>query len=143
LWRAPHPFGAIALAALALVVVPPGSAAAAGLDDLADQWLPRSDGAEWTYSWSNSTYSPTPSGQLRRLAETRMLAGRLRRALLARDAEQIARLLERFRDAASDPASRRLLSDQALAGYARSLQQLNDAYADVQREQAALDRKLR
>jgi hypothetical protein len=42
-------------------------ASAAGLDDVADQWLPRSDGAEWTYSWSNSAYSPTPRTERYRL----------------------------------------------------------------------------
>jgi hypothetical protein len=35
-----------------------GPANAQGLEDPADQWLPRSDGASWTYSWSNNTYSP-------------------------------------------------------------------------------------
>ena len=31
-----------------------------GPHDPADQWLPRTDGAEWVYSWSNSDYQPTP-----------------------------------------------------------------------------------
>ena len=38
----------------------PASADAAALDDPAEQWLPRSDGAEWVYEWSNSAYSPAP-----------------------------------------------------------------------------------
>jgi hypothetical protein len=38
----------------------PGSALAADPSDLSDQWLPRSDGAQWVYEWSNSDYSPTP-----------------------------------------------------------------------------------
>jgi hypothetical protein len=37
-----------------------GAAAAQGLDDLSDQWLPRADGAEWVYQWSNSDYMPSP-----------------------------------------------------------------------------------
>ena len=36
----------------------PVSASAQALEDPADQWLPRSDGASWTYAWSNSAYSP-------------------------------------------------------------------------------------
>lgn len=38
----------------------PAAASAAGVSDLADQWLPRTDGAEWVWSWSNSEYLPTP-----------------------------------------------------------------------------------
>src|SRR5688572_12499469 len=37
-----------------------GPANAQDLEDPAAQWLPRSDGASWTYTWSNSTYSPAP-----------------------------------------------------------------------------------
>ena len=72
-----------------------------------------------------------------------MLARELRRALLVEDAERVARLLGRFRDAVSDRGAQRLLSDRALARYARRLEELGDAYADVQREHAALDRSLR
>src|SRR4051794_35365732 len=38
----------------------PAAALAGPLDDPAHQWLPRSDGATWTYAWSNSTYQPAP-----------------------------------------------------------------------------------
>ena len=38
----------------------PAAALAGPLDDPANQWLPRTDGASWTYSWSNSTYQPSP-----------------------------------------------------------------------------------
>ena len=41
------------------VLLSPGTASA-DLDDLSDQWLPRTDGAAWTYEWSDSEYSPTP-----------------------------------------------------------------------------------
>src|SRR5687768_18397742 len=59
---------AAAVAALLLaVLLAPRPAAAAGLDDVSDQWLPRSDGAEWTYSWSNSAYSPLPRTERYRL----------------------------------------------------------------------------
>jgi hypothetical protein len=37
----------------------PATALAQGIDDLGDQWLPRSDGARWVYHWANSDYSPT------------------------------------------------------------------------------------
>ena len=40
----------------AAAIAPP--AAAAGLDDVSDQWLPASDGAEWVYAWNNSDYQP-------------------------------------------------------------------------------------
>ena len=44
------------LLASALLVAP----ARADLFDTTDQWLPRSDGAEWTWSWWNTDYAPTP-----------------------------------------------------------------------------------
>ena len=61
-----NPIAGIAIALLVLAVLPAG-AGAAGLDDPADQWLPRSDGAEWTYSWSNTPYSPAPRSEIYRL----------------------------------------------------------------------------
>jgi hypothetical protein len=48
-------------AALLMLVAIPSAAAAAGLNDPVDQWLPSSDGATWTYQWSDSAYSPTPT----------------------------------------------------------------------------------
>src|SRR5262245_18863610 len=48
--------------ALLVLLLLPGAALAA--DELADQWLPRSDGAEWLYEWTNSDYSPTPRREL-------------------------------------------------------------------------------
>ena len=86
---------------------------------------------------------PAHGDQVRRLTGTRSLAGRLRRALLDQDAERVARLLKQFRRTASERRSRGLLADQALARYIRRLHELNDAYADVQREQVALDGRLR
>lgn len=86
---------------------------------------------------------PAHDDQVRRLGVTRRLAGRLRRALIAQDAERVAVLLKRFRRTASDRRSPRLPADQALARYTRRLEQLNEAYADVQREQTKLDRGLR
>src|SRR3954454_2134707 len=67
---------ALAVLGLCLLAVP--AAGAAGLDDDADQWLPRSDGAEWTYAWSNSAYSPTPRVERYRLQSRRNTAFRLR-----------------------------------------------------------------
>lgn len=45
------------LAALCVVVLP-ASASGASLTDPADQWLPSSDGATWTFEWSNSGHAP-------------------------------------------------------------------------------------
>jgi hypothetical protein len=58
--RVPTAGIAVAVLVLAVVASRPGPAGAQGLEDPADQWLPRSDGASWTYAWSNSTYSPAP-----------------------------------------------------------------------------------
>jgi hypothetical protein len=49
--------GLIALVAVALACQA-APAGAAGLDDPAAQWLPRTDGAAWVYQWSNSAFSP-------------------------------------------------------------------------------------
>lgn len=38
-----------------------GSASAATDLDPGDQWLPASDGATWTYRWSDSAYAPQPT----------------------------------------------------------------------------------
>jgi hypothetical protein len=48
--------------ATALVVLAawPAAASAVDLDDPATQWLPRSDGATWTYQWSNSAFASVP-----------------------------------------------------------------------------------
>ena len=35
-------------------------AALADLSNTRDQWMPYSDGAQWTYQWSDSQYQPTP-----------------------------------------------------------------------------------
>ncbi|MEX2196158.1 MAG: hypothetical protein WD844_12810 [Thermoleophilaceae bacterium] len=48
------------LCGVTLLLVFPGSATAAGIDP-ADQWLPSSEGATWTYSWSDSAYAPQPT----------------------------------------------------------------------------------
>jgi hypothetical protein len=50
----------LAALAFALLLLPAGSARAAGLDDPAEQWLPYTDTADWVYAWSDSAYSPTP-----------------------------------------------------------------------------------
>jgi hypothetical protein len=48
----------VALVLLLLFSAP--SAMAASVEDPADQWLPRTDDAEWTYQWFDSDYQPTP-----------------------------------------------------------------------------------
>ena len=71
--------GSRAAVAAALALACTGSpAAAAGVDDLADQWLPRSTGAEWTYTWSDSAYSPTPRTERYRLQARSGTSFRLR-----------------------------------------------------------------
>src|SRR4051812_35425372 len=54
------------------------SATAVAADDLSDQWLPRSDGAEWLYEWSNSDYSPTPRRELYKVQSRAGTAFRIR-----------------------------------------------------------------
>ena len=81
--------------------------------------------------------------QIRRLDATRRLAGELWRGLEREDAEQVARVLKRFRAASSDDGGRRRLSAEGLAAYSRMLKQLREDYADVRREQLRLDRSLR
>jgi hypothetical protein len=50
------------LGAVALVLlVAPGAAAGAGLDDPVNQWLPSSDDATWTYVWTDSVHARTPT----------------------------------------------------------------------------------
>jgi hypothetical protein len=73
------PIAAIAIALLTAAALPTtGSAGASGLDDPADQWLPRSDGAEWVYRWSNSRYSPAPRTEHYRMESRANTAFRLR-----------------------------------------------------------------
>jgi hypothetical protein len=59
----------VAAALTCLFLLPAAALASGSLEDPADQWLPRSDGAEWTYAWANSDYSPTP-----RIEKYRILA---------------------------------------------------------------------
>ncbi|HET6551743.1 MAG TPA: hypothetical protein VFG79_24965 [Solirubrobacter sp.] len=80
--------------------------------------------------------------QIRRLDATRVLSVRLRRALEANDAKGVARLLRRFRRTAPDRRPRRALARRAIADYQRRYRQLNDAYADVSRENVRLNRTL-
>jgi hypothetical protein len=73
--RSSHLIAGIAIALLALASAPAGAAVP---EDPADQWLPRSDDAEWTYVWSNSGYSPTPRTEHYRLQARSGTAFRLR-----------------------------------------------------------------
>jgi hypothetical protein len=50
----------LAVTAAVLLAAAPAAASAADLNDPVAQWLPSSDGAEWTYAWSDSAYSPAP-----------------------------------------------------------------------------------
>lgn len=62
---APRVFGACC--ALTWLLLLPAFAGAAAPDDPSEQWLPRSDGAEWLYQWSDSAYSATPRRELYKL----------------------------------------------------------------------------
>lgn len=84
--------------------------------------------------------SPVHEEQVRRLEATRRLAGRLRRALRAQDAERVSVLLKRFRSVAPEPDARRRLTNQAVVRYNRRLKRVVAAYADVQQEQTRLAR---
>jgi hypothetical protein len=44
-----------------LLLVVPGAASAASLEDPFNQWLPDSDAASWTYEWTDSEYAQTPT----------------------------------------------------------------------------------
>jgi hypothetical protein len=85
---------------------------------------------------------PAHGDQIARLTATRSLAVQLHDALVAQDAQGVARLLDRFRSAASARRSRTKLAARAVDAYNRRLQALNGAYAAVQREQVRLDRTL-
>jgi hypothetical protein len=78
--------------------------------------------------------------QLRALGRTRSYAGRLRAALVDRDAQQVARLLEEFRRRPGSSKPRRKLAREAITRYNRRYQSLNDAYIEVRREEARLDK---
>lgn len=79
---------------------------------------------------------PTHDAQVARLSRTRRLSAKLRRALLDQDARALATALKRFRKGAPAPSGR--LARQAIKQYDRRYKQLNDAYADVTREQKRL-----
>src|SRR3954454_19347025 len=49
------------LAALVSLALFSASAFAASLEDPFNQWLPDSDAASWTYSWTDSQYATTPT----------------------------------------------------------------------------------
>jgi hypothetical protein len=49
----------LAAGSVLLLALLPARALAADVDDVSDQWLPRSDGASWTYSWHDTAYAPT------------------------------------------------------------------------------------
>jgi hypothetical protein len=55
----------------------PAFAGASAPDDPSEQWLPRSDGAEWVYEWSDSAYSPTPRRERYRIESRRGTSFRL------------------------------------------------------------------
>jgi hypothetical protein len=78
--------------------------------------------------------------QVRALARTRSYSGRLRAALIDRDAQLVARLLKEFRRRPGASKPRRRLARQAIARYNRRYQSLNDAYVEVRREEARLDK---
>ena len=85
---------------------------------------------------------PQHGDQVRRLTATQQLTRRLRASLEAEDAEGVARQLKRFRATADDRKPRKRLARRAIEQYTRRYRQLQDAYADLYRNQAQLDRAL-
>lgn len=85
---------------------------------------------------------PSHADQVRSLSRTRRLATELEAALRAQDAEDVARLLKAFRTRGKPSRARKLLARQAIRGYNRRYKQLSDAYADVSRAHAELERSL-
>ena len=57
------------LAGFVVMAVFPAPASAVDLDDPATQWLPRTDGAAWIYTWSNSAYAPVARTERYALAQ--------------------------------------------------------------------------
>ena len=85
---------------------------------------------------------PTHGDQVRSLQGSRDLAEALAQALRQRDAERVARLLDRFRSSLSERKPRRKLAAQAIKQYNRRYRALSDAYTDLAREETRLDRTL-
>jgi hypothetical protein len=53
--------GSAAAASAPTTPAPPAPPTTVSITDPVNQWLPDSDGATWTYRWSDGTYSPTPT----------------------------------------------------------------------------------
>lgn len=85
---------------------------------------------------------PTHGDQVRRLADTRRVSDLLRSALEDQDAERVASLLKRFRNLSTARKPRTALARQAIRQYDRRYKQLNEAYAEVTREQRRLQEEL-
>ena len=60
-----------------LMTLAPTAAAANGLTDPLDQWLPSVESASWTYEWSNSGYSPVATKELYTVKQREQTAFRL------------------------------------------------------------------
>jgi hypothetical protein len=86
--------------------------------------------------------APTHGDQVRRLTDTRRVSDLLREALEDQDAERVGRLLKRFRNLSTARKPRTALARQAIRQYDRRYEQLNEAYAEVTREQARLQEEL-
>jgi hypothetical protein len=84
---------------------------------------------------------PSHGDQVRRLDTTRGLALKLRRAVAARDSRTVARLLVRFRQAASGRRARSALAAAAVDRYTRRYRGLNEAYKGIRREEIVLRRR--
>jgi hypothetical protein len=85
---------------------------------------------------------PQHEAQVTQLHSTRSLAAKLRRALRAQQAERVARLVKAFRRGGGDGGASEALTRRALSDYNRRYAQLQEANADLQREQARLDERL-
>jgi hypothetical protein len=81
---------------------------------------------------------PPHGDQVRRLDATRQAAASLRRALDRRDAKGVARLLKRFRESRIGRRPRTALARRALTRYQRRYRELQERYADLNRQQRDL-----
>lgn len=80
--------------------------------------------------------------RLQRLDSTRELADDLSDALSAQDGQRVARLLARFRERGRAYSPSRTLDPRTIARYERRHRRLTNAYADLTREHARLERTL-
>jgi hypothetical protein len=86
---------------------------------------------------------PAHAAQLKRLASTRKLSGRLQSAVREKDSRGVAKLLLRFRKSTDTARAQRALTKRGIAAYTARLSELSDAQVEFSRAQARLNRTFR